>query len=304
MCGYGSGKTILFGEHLVVHGEPALVMSLPLRTRVDLVPFAGTFIVDKRPKHPGFVSSKQHLYEGMAQTIANLFGVGKQYSFKISGDLPVTSGGIGASAAAGVGITRALQAATQATLSQEEMINIALAGERVIHGNPSGIDTMAAMREGIFVFRKNSHLPGPLIPSDCGSNSIEGLLLVDSQQLTTTKETVAHVALVREQQPVLWQEILTEYNKIFTDALSVLPQGNLKQLGLLFERNQVLLERLNLSCCHVDRVRNCAQQFGALGSKMTGSCRGGLVLVLGRDNEHAMQMRRVFEQKGYFVVHF
>ncbi len=320
MPGYGAGKTILCGEHFVVHGEQALVVSLPLRTRVDVVPFDGSFIIDKRPKHPDFVLSKQQLYEGMAEAIANLFGVGKQYSFVLSGDLPVTSGGIGASAAAAVGITRALQEVVGVPLSSDDIMTIALAGERVIHGNPSGIDTTAAANEGILLFqKKESGLftssvisasvlchPGPELDegrSGVGSNQLElPLLLVDSQKVTTTKETVAEVARFKDQQPAVWEQIIKTYRDILAGQVDALQRGSLEQLGKLFCQNHELLMQLNLSCCHVERVRDFAQQLGALGSKMTGTCRGGLVLVLGRDLEHVMQMARTFDQCGFFTV--
>lgn len=298
MPGYGAGKTILCGEHFVVHGEPALVMSLPLQTRVDIIPFNGTFIIDNRLKHPGFVLSKQQLYEGMAETIANLFGVGKQYSFVLSGDLPVTSGGIGASAAAAVGIARALQEVVGVTLSSQEIMDFALAGERVIHGNPSGIDTTAAANEGILLFqKKESGLSySPIIKTELP------LLLVDSQKVTTTKETIAEVARFKDQQPAMWYQIVVEYQNVFVQAINALKSFDLEQLGFLLDRNHELLTRLNLTCCHVERVRELAQGLGALGCKMTGTCRGGLIAVLGRNRLHAMEMASAFIKQGYFVV--
>ena len=300
MVGFGSGKVILCGEHVVVHSEPAIVVSLPLRTRVDVIPFSGTFIVDKRPKHPNYVPYKQNLYEEMAATIADAFGVGRLYSFVLSGDLPVTSGGIGASAAAAVGIARALAAMLKRHLGQREIMEIALSGERKIHGNPSGIDTTAATVEGILLFQKEEYVlfhhriapAQPALP----------MLLVDSQKTTNTKETIAAVGEFKKQNSLLWQTLMMEYQAIFAAVIGAIKKRDIEALGKLLDQNQSLLDKLTLSCCHVERVRDIARNNGALGSKNTGSSRGGLVLVLGRDAQHVADMAQVFTRVGYFVV--
>ena len=300
MVGYGSGKVILFGEHFVVHREPALVLSLPLQTRVDLVPYAKQLIIDDRQKHPLYIPSKTDLYEKMAATIAAVFGVGNRYSFRLTGNLPVTSGGIGASAAAAIGITRALQAVVGRQLRPNEMMEIALAGERSVHGSPSGIDTTAAALSGILLFQKEEFilfhqqiaLNNPALP----------LLLVDSQQITNVKESIADIAVLREQERMLWERCVLEYQEVFSDACRVIYDRHMIQLGNLFNRNHQILVQLRLSCCHIERVRKMAFDLGALGAKVTGACRGGLVLVLGRDQAHVAQMAAAFKASKYFVI--
>jgi mevalonate kinase len=300
MVGFGSGKVILCGEQVVVHSEPAVVVSLSLRTRVDVIPFSGVFIIDKRPKHPNYVPYKKDLYEEMAATIAGAFGVGRHYSFVLSGDLPVTSGGIGASAAAAVGIARALAAMLKSHLGKREIMEIALSGEREIHGNPSGIDTTAASLDGILLFQKEEyvlfyHQIAPAYPT-------LPMLLVDSQKTTNTKETIAAVSEFKKQNSLLWQTLMMEYQAIFASVIAAIKKRDINALGKLLDQNQNLLNKLKLSCCHVERVRDIARNNGALGSKNTGTCRGGLVLVLGRDSQHVAYMVQVFTQRGYFVV--
>jgi len=300
MIGFGSGKVILCGEHVVVHNEPALVASLPLKTRVDIVPFAGQLIIDNRPKHPGYFPYKEDLYEAMALQIANVFHMGSRYSYVLTGNLPVTSGGIGASAAAAAGITRALCAMLKSPITDREVMEIALLGERKVHGNPSGIDTTAAVLDGVLLFRKEELV---LFHNRiAASNPALPLLLVDSQKTTNTKETIAAVTRFKENNYALWQLLMMEYRKIFNDAMRAIKNFDMPALGKQLNLNQDLLDRLMLSCCHVQRVRDIAFQLGALGAKNTGSCRGGLVLVLGRDSEHVEAMTQTFRQQGYFVI--
>lgn len=300
----GAGKTILLGEHFVVHGEPALVCSLPLYTTAQLVDWQGRWIIDQRPKHPAYVPFKHAAYEEMARGISRYFKVEGKCSYLLSGTLPVTSGGIGASAAASVSITKALAAAENKKLLLGEVIAIALEGERAIHGNPSGIDVVAACKQGLLTFRRQEGTfsdhslitPSPTLP----------LLLVDSQQPANTRVAINHVQQFKDEQPASWRECIAEYRDIFEAATSLFrgPEESqrLGLLGKLFKSNNDLLDRVGLGCCHVRRVRQLAESMGAIGSKMTGSSQGGLVLVLGRNEEHTAQMAASFEAEEFFVV--
>lgn len=54
----------------------------------------------------------------------------------LGADLPITSGGIGASAAASVAVAKALGKFCEAKLSLDELNQLAFAGECCIHGTP------------------------------------------------------------------------------------------------------------------------------------------------------------------------
>ncbi len=300
MVGRGFGKVILFGDHVVVHEQQSLVAALPLETTAKIVPFCGSYIIDNRPKHPLFVANKTEAYERMASVLARVFGMEKRYSFELGGTLPVTSGGIGASAAAAVSITRALSVATAENCDERRVIEIALEGERVIHGNPSGIDVVASAVPGVLVFQKQGFV---LVNRKLSQQYLNmPLVLVDSQMVTKIKESIADVAAFKEAHAIEWQRLMLEYELIFEAALKAVLIDDLLALGNLFNQVNSLLARLGLSCCHAERVRSLALQEGALGTKMTGSCRGGLVAVLGRNHHHARQLSKFFREQGYFVI--
>jgi mevalonate kinase len=68
-------------------------------------------------------------------------------------DATVPAGaGLGSSAAMAIAVGRALLEFYDKAISDEALFDAAMASERVFHGNPSGLDHMAAMRGGVFRF--------------------------------------------------------------------------------------------------------------------------------------------------------
>ena len=69
--GKGYGKTILFGEHFVVYGLPAIASALSSYTtaEVKIVDGKGWEVIDQRPATPGY---KEKKYEEAMQSIKNV----------------------------------------------------------------------------------------------------------------------------------------------------------------------------------------------------------------------------------------
>jgi mevalonate kinase len=289
--GHGYGKVILFGEHFVVHGYPALVMSLPQKTlaEVCLLKTDDRVLIDNRPKVPTFNPTKTKEYEQMVKNICKYLGVDAGLQITLSGDLTVTSGGIGASAAACVAISRAINDLFELNLSDDVLLQAALEGERAIHGNPSGVDTTAAMLGGVFVFKREC---GPLNPAhgECKQRErIEPspewrrdlhLMLIDSGIPANTKEAVAAVAQKLKDKPQEVKQIFDSYAEIFAQALSSIKDNDFELFINLLNKNHDLLCALGVSCPEIEEIREFAFNAGAVAIKITGTGRGGLVLVV------------------------
>ena len=63
--GQGYGKTILFGEHFVVYGLPALASALGSKTiaTVEKISGSGYVLQDDRPAVPGYKEEKIDEYK-------------------------------------------------------------------------------------------------------------------------------------------------------------------------------------------------------------------------------------------------
>ena len=96
------GKCILFGEHAVVYGHPAVAVALDQRISVNIEPSKDWRIDGMRfdaARHPHIKSLLQRLWEG-----------GPPLSIKIQGDIPPASG-LGSSAALSVAASAVLRCA-------------------------------------------------------------------------------------------------------------------------------------------------------------------------------------------------
>ncbi len=105
------GKCILFGEHAVVYGQPAVAVAIDQRMNVNLSlnndwRIDGMIFHPKR--HPHVEALKQRLWDG-----------GPPLSIKITGDIPPASG-LGSSAALSVAASAALRCARGRQLKDDD----------------------------------------------------------------------------------------------------------------------------------------------------------------------------------------
>ena len=67
---------------------------------------------------------------------------------------------------------------------------------------------------------------------------------------------------------------------ICRSALPLLEAGDWEPLGHLLNQNQLLLDRIGVSCPEIDRLIDAAVGAGALGAKLSGSGGGGIMIAL------------------------
>lgn len=300
--GKGFGKTILFGEHFVVYGLPAIASALGSFTIADvkIVEGSGWIVDDQRPATPGY--KKKKFYEAM-QSVQNVIEYLKidtdnqKLEITFSGDLFAASG-VGASAAQCTSLARALNSTFNLNLDDEKINEAAYEGEKAYHGTPSGIDNTASTFGGLIWFVKN--LTG-------GKNTMEllqarnkmHLVIANSGITASTTEVVSDVRQLREENPENFKRIFGEYNELVNKGRKALIKGDLTDIGKLMNQNHTLLQEITVSGEINDKLVEIALQNGAIGAKVTGTGRGGLVIALAENEDIKIEIANAIEKKGF-----
>ncbi len=299
--GIGFGKTILFGEHFVVYGLPAIASAISDYTLAEVEEGEeGLTLIDNRPAVEGYKEVKQGEISRGLELILNFMKIDVNKTplkITLSGNLECASG-IGASAALASSIARALSEHFDLNLNDDQINEIAYEGEKGSAGTPSGVDNTCSTYGGMIVFEKNLGGGPNKIQRIEVSNPFE-IVMANTGITQETKEVVADVKKEKDKDPEKFDRIINEYKKTFEDALISLKKGDIKNAGRLMDKNQELLRQITVSCPEVERIVSVAKKNGALGAKLTGTGRGGLVICLSPDSKTTEKISEAMEKEGF-----
>jgi mevalonate kinase len=274
----GHGKVILFGEHSVVHGRPALALAVEGGAEVTAAPANAITRLHIAPWNvavdTGSVDNEGREPLQRALRIARAF-YDDAVELELKAEMRLPSGaGMGSSAALGVAVLRAMDEARNITRSNDEIYERSLAWERVFHGNPSGVDNAMATHGGMAIFKKGEPLKR-IVPR----RRIR-LVAAYSGTSSSTKEMVASVARQFEREPERIGRLFDAIASIVSNGKLALELGGLKDLGQLMTLNHKLLSALMLSTDELETMIAAANEAGALGAKVTGAGGGGCMIAL------------------------
>eukprot|EP00566_Odontella_aurita_P018370 CAMPEP_0113529702 /NCGR_PEP_ID=MMETSP0015_2-20120614/2538_1 /TAXON_ID=2838 /ORGANISM="Odontella" /LENGTH=324 /DNA_ID=CAMNT_0000428357 /DNA_START=147 /DNA_END=1118 /DNA_ORIENTATION=+ /assembly_acc=CAM_ASM_000160 len=275
------GKLILFGEHFVVYKVPALVGAVSAFTDCDVqfLDTSGLEVVDDRPAVPHYKDKKKDEADKAIQLVLDHFGLdtskrGMRLTF--GGDLCCASG-IGASAAQVVSLARALCLSLPRKMTEDEINAAGYEGERGYHGTPSGIDNTAATFGGVLRFQRTEG--DPIFIKKKIAEPIR-IVYASTGITSSTTEVVGDVREKKEADPEWFDGLLQRYLKIVKEGEEAIDQGDMSKLGKLLDNNHTLCQELTVSCKELDDLVLAARAAGAIGAKMSGTGRGGLMLAL------------------------
>ncbi len=300
--GKGYGKTILFGEHFVVYGLPAIASALGSYTTAEIkvVDGIGWEVIDQRPATPGY---KEKKYDEAMQSIKNVIehmntDVGSQkLEITFSGDL-IAASGVGASAAQATSLARAINDSFTLMLDDEKINEAAYEGEKAYHGTPSGIDNTASTYGGLIWFEKN--LNGGKNKMEIVNSGKKMPLVIGNTAITaSTAEVVADVRKLKEANPVRFEKIFSDYHSLAIDAKQALLEGDALSIGKLMNQNHKLLQEISVSGEINDKLVEISLNNGALGAKLTGTGRGGLVIALAENQDVQHNIANAMENEGF-----
>jgi mevalonate kinase len=272
--GKGYGKTILFGEHWTVD--------------------------DQRPATPGYKKKK---YNEALQSITNVIEhlkvdiKSQKLEITFAGNL-IAASGVGASAAQCTSLARALNDKFNLNLDDEKINEAAYEGEKAYHGTPSGIDNTASTYGGLIWFVKNLN-GGKNTMNLLQSPKKISLVIANSGITASTTEVVADVRRLKKENPKKFEKIFTKYKNLAGEAKKALLTGNIVVTGNLMNQNHKLLQEITVSGEINDKLVKIALNNGAIGAKMTGTGRGGLVIALAENEEIQEKIAKAIEKEGY-----
>lgn len=281
--GKAPGKIILFGEHAVVYGQPAIaipVLRVNATARVTPNINATPGLVHLQAAEIGLDADLSHLPEehplaaAVRATLAEITPHHTPaFTLQVNSTIPIASG-MGSGAAVTVAIIRALSAFLGQPLPNARISELAYEVEKLHHGTPSGIDNTVITYQQPVYFKKETPLqilkierPTRWLIADCGEK-------------TPTKTTVAAVRALHAANPATTDAIFDHIGQISAAARAALIAGDLTILGRLMDENQSLLANLQVSSPALDRLIQAARQAGACGAKLSGGGRGGSMIAL------------------------
>ena len=324
------GKCVLFGEHAVVYGQPALAIALDLRTTVsintsDMLVMEGRQFYPSKHPHIAFLLSK----------LWNNTESHPPLSIDIESAIPSASG-LGSSAALSTALAACLRAGrgryvdkneqwqegwssffrqhnaytnedepfistsdlelkqAQDAVSVDECSLLGHAAEAFAQGGlASPMDASTSAHGGgillsptignHFTYTRSLDVHGsertwnihnfmPTFPE--GTYIVVGATGVHA----STKKQVEHVAqLVASSEK--YREYITTIGEITTQGAAALSAGDMEQVGVLMNQNQILLERLEVSSTPLRRLIRAAFPT-SFGVKLSGAGGGGCMIAL------------------------
>jgi mevalonate kinase len=277
------GKIILFGEHAVVYGRPAIAVPVQqVRARV---------VVTAEPRgQPGEVrvlapdigldvrladlSENQPLAK-VIQSVLSALGISFSPAcmVRVTSTIPVAAG-MGSGAAVSVAALRAFSTFLGHPLPAEQVSDLAYEVEKLYHGTPSGIDNTVITYAIPVVFVRSQPIqllrverPFTVVIADTGVRSPTSVVVGDLRRLW-------------QADPQLYESLFDAAGRIALSAQQAIENGRPETLGPLMDENHHLLGEMGVSSLELDRLVQAARSAGALGAKLSGAGRGGNMIAL------------------------
>lgn len=294
------GKIILFGEHAVVYGRPAIavpVTQVQAKAWVSADPAAGPGQVRVDAGDIGLVTTLANLPADHPIALAIASAVEQlqidhlpALRLQVRSSIPIAAG-LGSGSAITVAIARALSEFLGHPLEDEQVSRIAFEVDKKYHGTPSGIDnTVIAYAQPIFFVRGQ--------PFERLRTSQPFTLVIASTGIaSSTALVVGDVRRAWQANPEPYERLFDEIGAVTQQARAAIETGPAAELGPLMTANHHLLQQLAVSSPELDRLVEAAMAAGAAGAKLSGGGRGGNMIALA-DAETAPVIAEALRSSG------
>ena len=287
-----SGKLFLFGEHAVVYGYPAIVLSLDKKITVNVERTLGDrdLIFVSKDTNDRLIKKSLEIFREEA---TKALGGGSNLKIISKADFSDKLG-LGSSSAVVVATIKALSKLYDMNLSNKEIFDLSYRVILSVQPGNSGADIAAAIYGGIIYYQKPgkinlmSGVSLPLIIAYSGEKAQSGKQIekVRRLYLSKTKET---------------RQIFEDIALIVNEAEKSIKDKDFVYLGKLMMKNHKLLKQLNISTKKLDSLVDVAAAAGAYGAKLSGAGGGDCIIALAAENKRQQVCQKINEVGGIIL---
>lgn len=259
-------KIILFGEHAVVYGYPALSATVDLFAKIYLIPSKTD------PQRTPFV-----------QKALDFLGLHNVY-VKVDSTVPSGSG-MGTSSMIIAGILL-----NERDFGKEQLARQAFEIEYDTQGLGSPIDTTTIVSGGFVLTNGNEGIPLWKIEREQRSWQFASIptknmdvIIVYTGSKGSTRQQVSKVKKFYERGRFA-RDIMQRIGDITEDGVKQIVNRDLKNIGELMNENHEELKVFGLTTERIEKVISIGKKYG-YGAKLTGAGGGGSVLIIPREKE-------------------
>ncbi len=281
------GKCILFGEHAVVYGYPALAIAIDIFSycKISEREQNGIVLILKNYDYSFNFSNINDICNQIppkfSQIAVGLELFSKKYNILINNiEITINSdlwpeSGLGSSASSSIALLGSLNEFYSLNLKKKDISSLAFEMEKKVHGNPSGIDNTTCSQGGLIFYKDHEFQSFDFLK--------QFKILISYTGIThNTKEAVRNVKEFCNKEPKLSTELFTKIKKITEKGLKELEQGNIIEIGNLMNLNHQILIEIGLSTPDIEKITQISRSNNAYGSKLTGAGKGGCVISIGK----------------------
>lgn len=294
------GKIILFGEHAVVYGRPAIAVPVSqVKARAIIMADPKGAPGSVRVVAPnigldaelGELSHDDPLAAAIQSVLTTLkLGAIPACNIRITSNIPIAAG-MGSGAAVTISIIRALSSFLGHTLPDEQVSKLTFEVEKLHHGTPSGIDNSVITYQKPVYFVRDYPIQTLEVPEPFT------IIIGDTGIHSPTADTVRDVKLAWQANQARYEGLFDQIEQIVQQAQRAIRNGDFKKLGSLMDKNHECLQMVDVSSLELDDLVSTAKSAGALGAKLSGGGRGGNMIALATP-ESAKRIQNSLLQAG------
>ena len=281
------GKTILFGEHAVVYGKPAIAVAVDRRAyvKIEKREDTRTHVNVEELGVSGFLNLKKGTIElekgekgrkGILEyVIRSLMKTGTDDGVEVTINLDIPIGaGLGSSAAVTVATILSSSTINNIKLTMDEIAKLAHQVELEVQGAASPIDTTLSTHGGIIYLSRDAQ---EIVQMDI--NTEIPIVIGYTSKRGNTGKLVEYVRLKMESHPQIMIPILNSMEALTNGAREAILMNDHKMIGEFMNINHGLLDAIGVNTEELSKMVFAARKSGALGSKLTGAGGGGSIIA-------------------------